>query len=182
MGRPEHQGCPEGRSSWSRAWKNEEDAGRSADGDEVRAFRQNRRAGAPRSDSLENSVLCIWYSSQGKPGAEVGVGGSRAGFLFLPPPGSQMPRVWVGAGNRDSLDHPILRPQVPGLEQGSQATLSWRSGPLAPKTHTPNPTKSLGIHNLRLRIERNPEFSLLTQEAGWGEGPSSGRGAKTTSV
>lgn len=90
----------------------------------MRAFRQNHRARALRSESLESSVLCIWRagSFQGKPGTEVGVG-SWAGPLFPLLPGSSMPRPeqqpvtgtawttlcsWLWARSKD------LKPAFPG--------------------------------------------------------------------
>lgn len=75
-------------------------------GEEARALGRNHRAWAPRLESLENPVLCIWKgkrSSQGKPGAEVGVG-NWAGPLF--PPES------MGA-----LPTPEQEPQFPALSR-----------------------------------------------------------------
>lgn len=77
------------------------------------------------------------HSFQGKPETEVGVG-SWAGPLFPLLPGVSNAQASAAASHRDSLDHPVLL--VLGPEQGSQASLSWRSGPLAP-------TKSLGFPN-----------------------------------
>lgn len=39
-----------------------QEAGEEA-GEEARALRQNHRAWAPRPESLENPVLCIWKAS-----------------------------------------------------------------------------------------------------------------------
>lgn len=51
------------------------------------------------------------YRSQGKPGAEVGRG-EGMNPTSPPLPGVSNAQVWAGSRNRDSLDHPILPPQV----------------------------------------------------------------------
>lgn len=83
---------------------------------------------------------------------------------FPPPPGVSNAQVWAGAGNRDTLDHPILPPQVPGPEQESQDTLSWKSETLAPNIspHSPAQIGALGPIILWLKLERSPDFSLLS--------------------
>ena len=54
------------------------------------------------------------------------------------PPGTSHVWAWAGAGNRGSLDTLSSFSMVPSPQQGSLASLSWSSGPLAPKSQQPN--------------------------------------------
>lgn len=130
-------------------------------GEEVRAVRPNHRDWALRSESLENSVLCIWRAGIVPKGSQGLRWEERAGLDPSSPPQPRFSKVqaWAAASNRHSLDHPVFL--VPGPEQESQASLSWKSGCLAHKTLSAQ-LRALESLTLRLRIQRSAEFSFLT--------------------
>lgn len=117
-------------------------------------------------------------SCEVKPGAEVA--GGEGLDLPSPPPGVSNVRLRQelipGTAWTTHLASPGSWPRA-----RPSGHLSWRSGPLAPQTPSaPAQIRALGSLILRLRTERSPEFSLLTEEAGWGEGLGSGWGAEET--
>lgn len=106
------------------------------------------------------------HSSQGKPGTEVGRE-SWARPLFPQQPRFSKVQAWAASSNRHSLDHHVFL--VPGPEQESQASLSWKSGCLAPKTPSAQ-LRALESLTLRLRIQRSAGSpSLLRRQGGVSE-------------
>lgn len=90
-------------------------------GEEARALGRNHRAWAPRPESLENPVLCIWKAST-VPRESQGLRWEWGAGLDPSSPHHSNAQAWAAAGSRDSLGRPIFL--VPGPERPPQVILS----------------------------------------------------------
>lgn len=129
-------------------------------GEEVRAFRPNHRAWALRSESLENSVLCIWRAGTVPKGSQGLRWEERAGLDPASPhnPGSQKSRpgqqpvtdtAWTTLSSWFLAQSKNLKPAFPG-----------NLGALHPRPLSP--TKSPGIPKPEAENTEERRFSFLT--------------------